>query len=123
MLDQLDTQRWISYRLYRQHAIPAGNYYIKDLSRIGRSLSKTIIVDNVAENFQLQPDNGILIRTWFDDMKDSALIELLPLLQEIAKKSVNDVRKALRSFRDQMMIQISRGVTNPHLNLRLDENL
>ena len=81
VLDQIDEPGCISFRLYRQHAIPAGNYYIKDLSRIGRDLSKVIIVDNVAENFQVQPDNGILIRSWFDDPSDNALMELLPLLR------------------------------------------
>ena len=40
-----------------------------------------IIVDNVAENFQLQPDNGIFIKSWFDDMSDKALNELAPLLK------------------------------------------
>ena len=83
VLDQIDQPGCITYRLYRQHAIPAGNFYIKDLSRIGRDLSKVIIVDNVAENFQLQPDNGILIRSWFDDPHDNALLELLPLLKGI----------------------------------------
>ena len=81
VLNQIDAEGFISYRLYRQHAINAGSYYIKDLSKIGRDLAKVIIVDNVAENFQLQPDNGILIRSWFDDPQDNALLELLPLLK------------------------------------------
>lgn len=81
VLDHLDSSQYISYRLYRQHAIPDGNVYLKDLSRIGRSIAKTIIVDNVAENFQLQPDNGILIRSWYDDMSDTALEDLAPLLR------------------------------------------
>ena len=61
---------------------------MKDLSRIGRDLSKTIIVDNVAENFQLQPDKGIFIKSWFDDMSDTALFELAPLLKG---KSINNL--------------------------------
>lgn len=32
-----------------------------------------IIVDNVSENFQYQPDNGILIRSWYSDTNDKAL--------------------------------------------------
>lgn len=44
---------------------------IKDLSKLGRSLQTTIIVDNLAENFLLQKDNGIFIRTWYDDMTDT----------------------------------------------------
>ncbi len=47
---------------------------------MGRDISKVIIVDNVAENFQLQPDNGIFIKSWFDDPTDTALQELAPLL-------------------------------------------
>ena len=83
--------------------MPNNHVFVKDLSRIGRDLSRTIIVDNVAENFQLQPDNGIFIKSWFDDMTDTALSELAPLLKEIVKKQVNDVRDALRKFRDQML--------------------
>ena len=91
--------------------------FVKDLSRIGRPLHKTIIVDNVAENFSLQPDNGIFIKSWFEDPSDTALHELAPLLKrkytlliainnvvilflEIVEKKVKDVREALRKFRD-----------------------
>jgi hypothetical protein len=63
-LDYLENVSCISHRLYRQHALPFNGYYVKDLSRIGRDLSKTIIVDNIAENFSLQPMNGIFIKTW-----------------------------------------------------------
>ncbi len=51
VLDQLDTDHYIKYRLYRQHASHSGPVFIKDLSKIGRDLSRTLIVDNVAENF------------------------------------------------------------------------
>jgi CTD small phosphatase-like protein 2 len=73
---------------------------------LGRDISKTLIVDNVAENFQLQPDNGVFIRTWIDDPTDNALDELAPLLKEIAVRNVKDVREALRVFRIQMMEQV-----------------
>ena len=75
-IDQIDPDGLIKYRLYRQHAIPCGPVYIKDLSRVGRDLRHMIIVDNVPENFQLQQDNGIFITSWFDDITDTALIEL-----------------------------------------------
>lgn len=124
MLDNIDKPKYISYRMYRQHASPTGMVFVKDLSRIGRPLNKTIIVDNVAENFSLQPDNGIFIKSWFDDTSDTALLELAPLLKrkslfnlltpvEIVEKKCKDVREALRKFRDQMIEQIQKGVTNP----------
>lgn len=80
ILDRLDTHGWISYRLYRRHTYLNRNVYQKDLSRLGRNLSKTLIVDNNAENFQLQPDNGIYIKSWYDDPEDKALFQLAPLL-------------------------------------------
>ena len=48
VLDQIDPNKRISYRLYRQHASPQGTTFIKDLSKLGRDLNKVIIVDNVA---------------------------------------------------------------------------
>lgn len=53
---------------------------------MGRDIKKTIIVDNLAENFRLQPDNGIYIKPWYDDHEDTALLELAPLL--IGKKTI-----------------------------------
>eukprot|EP00347_Sterkiella_histriomuscorum_P018948 403343543 len=117
VLDQLDPVGHIKYRLYRQHATQTGPVFIKDLSKLGRDVSRVIIVDNVAENFQLQPDNGIFIRSWFDDMTDTALEELGPLLKEIVRKQVPDVRIALRRFRDQMIEQLENGITNPIMSL------
>ena len=57
--------------------------YLKDLSLLGRDLAKTIIVDNVASNFQNQPETGIEIRSWYDDPADIALYELSPILLHI----------------------------------------
>ena len=43
-------------------------------------MARIMIVDNLAENFRLQPDNGIYIKPWYDDPEDTALLELTPLL-------------------------------------------
>ncbi len=119
VLDQIDPHGYVKHRLYRQHAIPCGQYYLKDLSRVGRPLARIIIVDNLAENFQLQPENGILIKSWIDDPNDTALEELAPLLKEIAKKRVPDVRDALSEFSLQMCEQNELGVE--HYQLSLDK--
>jgi CTD small phosphatase-like protein 2 len=102
-LENFQNESCISYRLYRQHALPYGGFYVKDLSRIGRDISKMIIVDNIAENFQLQPENGIFIKSWFTDPDDTALFELAPLLMQISESGVEDVRDALRLFRTHML--------------------
>lgn len=50
-LEHFENIGCITHRFYRHHALPYGGFYVKDLSRIGRDISKTIIVDNIAENF------------------------------------------------------------------------
>lgn len=115
VLDQIDPNKHVKARLYRQHALPYGTNFVKDLSRLGRDIRKVIIVDNVGENFQLQPENGILIRSWIDEPGDTALEELAPLLKgiilltkpnikflEIVNKKVTDVRDALAKYSSQM---------------------
>ena len=88
---------------------------MKDLSLLGRDINKTIIIDNISDNFILQPDNGIFISTWYDDMSDTFLEEISPLLMEIVDKKVPDVRKALRSYRDQILRQITNGAKEPQI--------
>lgn len=100
ILDRLDPSKQVAHRLYRQHTQPLGGVYLKDLSRLGRELSQTIIVDNNAENFALQPDNGILIKTWHDDPRDSALAQLASLLSKIALSKPKDVRHALEQVQN-----------------------
>jgi CTD small phosphatase-like protein 2 len=71
---------------------------IKDLSLINRDLSKTIIVDNIASNFKLQPRNGIAISTWTGEEDDIALSNLIPVLKKLVTEKVNDVRNGLEKI-------------------------
>jgi Dullard-like phosphatase family protein len=80
ILDRMDTEGSISHRLYRNNCSYCDNVYQKDLSKLDRDLSKTMIVDNNPDNFQLQPENGIYIRSWYNDPDDEALTRLAPLL-------------------------------------------
>jgi len=101
VIDQIDANKLIHHRLYRQHALPWGPIFVKDLSRLGRELNHILIIDNVAENFMLQPNNGIFICTWYDDPNDTALSALTPLLDElIATRS--KVPEILDKYRDQI---------------------
>jgi len=50
--------------------------FVKDISLIGRDLSKVLFVDNLAENFSRQKENGIQVTTWIDDPYDDELVVL-----------------------------------------------
>ena len=109
VVDQIDVGNNIKHRLYRQHTSQNGPFLVKDLSLLGRDLDRTIIIDNISDNFILQPDNGIFISTWYDDMSDNFLREITPLLTELVEKRVPDVRVGMRTYRDQILRQISSG--------------
>lgn len=51
ILNDLDRSGYISHRLYRDSTRCRHGVYIKDLSKLGRDLNKTIIIDNIEENF------------------------------------------------------------------------
>ena len=109
-----ENKKWISHRLYRPHTTVLKSTYLKDISKLGRDLSKTIIIDNACDNFQLQSDNGIFIKTWIDDKDDKTLYNLIPVLKEIVIKKIKDVRKALRKIRDTMIRLYVKGDSTPY---------
>jgi CTD small phosphatase-like protein 2 len=102
-LSFVDPDELIGYKLYREHATKKNGVYVKDISKLGRNLKRVIIVDNVVENFQFQSANGIFIKPWKGDMNDRELVKLLPVLKEIVRQNVSDVRIALRYYRDNQL--------------------
>ncbi len=74
------------------------------MSKLGRSLSTTLIIDNVADNYKLQDLNGLNIKNFEGDENDSELAELTDDLKRIVIDQV-DVRHALPRIRDKMMIR------------------
>ena len=95
ILDQIDEVGYVASRLYRQHCTPKDDYAIKDLRNLGRDLRKTIIVDNLAENFSMTPTNGIWVESWYDDLDCQVLPTLQTFLIELVKADVEDVRAYL----------------------------
>jgi len=54
ILDSIDpAHSLIKYRLYRQHTSLHNDVSVKDLSKIGRDMKRTLIVDNIRDNFRL----------------------------------------------------------------------
>ncbi|EGG16552.1 dullard-like phosphatase domain containing protein [Cavenderia fasciculata] len=97
VLNLLDKYQVVHWRLFRESCHNHKGNYVKDLSRIGRDLKSTIIIDNSPTSYMFHPENAIPVDSWFDDEKDRELLELIPLLEDITK--VDDVRPVLDSTR------------------------
>ena len=66
-------------------------FFIKDLRIVkGKSIKKTLLVDNLAHSFGFQIDNGVPILEWYSDRYDVELKHLEGYLIEAASKE--DVR-------------------------------
>ena len=115
ILDILDPhKKFIKYRLYRQHTSVCGITFCKDLSKIGRDLEKSLIVDNLPDNFKLQPNNGIHIWTWIDDIKDTQLNDLGKILKDLVSKQPPDVRPIIKKLKDDINKKMRNNMnTNP----------
>ncbi len=94
LLDEIDPSNYATYRLFREHCTFHNNAFVKDLSQLGRDLKDVIIVDNSPASYLFQPENAVPILTWIDDMEDTKLYELVPVLELMAHAA--DVRDAIK---------------------------
>ena len=90
------SRRLLRYRLYRDSCVFVNGVYVKDLSILGRDLSQVLIIDNSLFSFAYHLDNGILIRSWYDDQQDTVLLQLLRYLKTFILPA-EDVRQILRT--------------------------
>mmetsp|Transcript_16104 Transcript_16104/g.40571 ORF Transcript_16104/g.40571 Transcript_16104/m.40571 type:complete len:308 (+) Transcript_16104:224-1147(+) len=85
VLDLLDRNKSVHYRLFREACVMAEGSLVKDLNRLGRDVRKCIIVDNSPTSYLLHPQNAVAISSWFDDPTDTQLYTLLPWFVASAK--------------------------------------
>ena len=114
IVDQIEENRKLfDYNLYREHCILVGKKFEKDISKIGRSMKKIIMVDDMIENLNLQKENGILILPYEgeNNKEDRVLYELKTLLILFYNLGYEDLRNALKSYKNEIYEKITLGLT------------
>jgi carboxy-terminal domain RNA polymerase II polypeptide A small phosphatase len=91
LLDLLDPDGLVRWRLFRDACCPWQGNYVKDLNCLGRDLAETIIVDNSPYSYVFQPFNAVPIGTFIDDMEDQELAAITPTLLRL--RTASDVRE------------------------------
>ena len=105
---------YIKFRFYRDSCKPMNRWQVKDLNKVVKyfkdhkpgvfkdiadPLSRIVIIDNISESYQLQPNNGIKIRDWYGtDFVDKHLVNLTAFLLSVAESNVPDLRTEICKY-------------------------
>ena len=129
------SRKYFDHKFYREHTVIYKDTFVKDISRIGRDMSKIIIIDNNERNFVLNKENGIKIAPYYGDddnnnnnnitnnsinsencgrfsiggkkRSDNVLLELKKILVKIYKDNYDDLREALKDYDDLIKTKVS----------------
>ena len=98
VLNELNKNKYITHILCRKYTEFKNGYYVKDLSKLGRDLSKVCIVDNNKDNFSLQPENGLFISSYYGEQNDNELYLLCADLMKIIETQPEDIRTVIKQI-------------------------
>ena len=109
ILKEIESEKkYFDYNFYREHSILYENSLVKDISLLGRDISKIIIIDDDENCFKLNKENGIKIAPFNENsINDNILFELKKILILIYKKNYNDVRDAIKEFSNDIKHKVS----------------
>jgi len=103
--DLLDKWDVFHSRLFRESCVFHRGNYVKDLSKLGRELPQVIIVDNSPASYIFHPENAVPVASWFEDMNDRELLDLIPFLEQLSK--VDSVYRLLKEAFNKSPDQIN----------------
>jgi TFIIF-interacting CTD phosphatase-like protein len=79
---------------------------------LGRNLKNTLIIDNLESNFRMNLENGIGIKSWFNDDQDKLLLKIL-------NEFGDDLRKGVKHYRGTIAKEISEKSTEVKIKYKI----
>lgn len=99
ILDALDPNGFIMYRLVRDATHFVDGHHVKNLDNLNRDLSKVIVIDWDPNSTKLHPENTFNIARWTGNDDDTALFDLVAFLKTVATAEIDDVREVLQYYK------------------------
>jgi RNA polymerase II subunit A small phosphatase-like protein len=91
IIDQIDIDGVVHHRLFRESCHSHNGEYVKDLSQLVRDLRSTIIIDNSPTSYIFHPQHALPVSGWISDAHDYELLDLILVLEDLARVEVRDV--------------------------------
>ncbi|KAA8527055.1 hypothetical protein F0562_008716 [Nyssa sinensis] len=98
IVDRLDSKHCIRYRLSRGATRYQDGKHYRDLVTLNRDPSRILYVSGNALESSLQPENCVPIKPWKLESDDTALVDLIPFLEYVARHRPPDIRPVLASY-------------------------
>lgn len=98
LLDIIDPKHIIAYKLVRDATHFTRGYYIKNLEKLNRDLSKVIYIDWNKRSAGYNIENLLKIKRWSGNEQDRSLLDLADLLKTISDNDIEDVRDVLKYY-------------------------
>lgn len=99
ILNKLDPTGYILHRLYRAETHFRAGVFVKDIEALNRDPARVVLVDKDEKCVAMQRSNAIVIPEWTGDPADTALLDLIPLLEGLVREDVADVREVLEPLK------------------------
>ncbi|XP_039035876.1 mitochondrial import inner membrane translocase subunit TIM50-like [Hibiscus syriacus] len=96
--ERLDPNHCIRYRLSRGDTKYQNGKHYRDFSKLNRDPAKILYVSAHAFESSLQPENCVPIKPFKLEGEDTALLDLIPFLEYVARNSPPDIRQVLQSY-------------------------
>jgi len=98
VLNKLDPQRAVMYRLYRPETQYHNGKHVRDLSKLNRDLSQVLFISAEPDAWEFQPENTLKLKPWHSSPGDTTLLDLVPMLHMIATRGPRDVRDVVKAY-------------------------